>query len=237
MKLPAPQQKGKMTIEEAIAKRRSKRDFLSKKLTLAQCGQLLWAGQGITEAKEGHRSCPSAGATYPLELYLIVGEVEELEKGIYHYLPIYQNAPFAGMRDIWHFLQGFALPKSDWPRVSSMNSGRASPNSHSIEKIKDGDSRKDLALASFHQASVAKAPIDIVIAGDYRRTMRKYGERGRYYVHLEVAHCAQNILLQATGLGLSGVSVGAFEEDSVKKIISLPDNIEPFYIIPVGYYK
>lgn len=195
MKLLVLRQKGKMTVEEAITKRRSRRDFSAKKLTLAQCGQLLWAGQGITEAKEGYRSCPSAGATYPLELYLIVGEVEELEKGIYHYLPY----------------------------------------SQSLEKIKEGDYRKPLALVALHQASVAKGAIDIVITGDYRRTMRKYGERGRYYVHLEVGHCAQNILLQATALGLSGVPVGAFEEESVKKIIGFPDNLEPFYIIPIGY--
>lgn len=86
--LPDPRLKGEMTLEEAILKRRSRRDFRDSPLTLAEVSQILWAAQGITD-ETGLRAAPSAGALYPLELYLVVGErgVEGLEEGVYHYLP------------------------------------------------------------------------------------------------------------------------------------------------------
>ena len=86
--LPAPRLKGEMSLEEAILKRRSRRDFGDSPLTLREVSQILWAGQGITDAA-GLRAAPSAGALYPLDLYLVVGKqgVEGLGEGVYHYLP------------------------------------------------------------------------------------------------------------------------------------------------------
>lgn len=55
-------------------------------LTLAEISQLLWAAQGITHPA-GYRTAPSAGGLYPLELYLLVGNVTELAAGVYHYQP------------------------------------------------------------------------------------------------------------------------------------------------------
>lgn len=85
--LPAPHFKGDMSVEEAIKNRRSIRDFQDTPLSLEQVSQLLWAGQGITEGFK--RAAPSAGATYPLTLYVVVGEsgVEGLSAGIYEYIP------------------------------------------------------------------------------------------------------------------------------------------------------
>ena len=84
IKLPKPNTKGKMSVEEALSKRRSVRDYKSDALTLEQLSQLLWAGQGIT-ALDFFRAAPSAGASYPLELFVIAGNVEGLPAGIYHY--------------------------------------------------------------------------------------------------------------------------------------------------------
>ncbi len=86
IKLPPPNLKGKSSVEEAIAKRRSARRFRAQPLSLPQLSQLLWSAQGITGAG-GHRAAPSAGATYPLEILAVVGDqtVEGLEAGIYHY--------------------------------------------------------------------------------------------------------------------------------------------------------
>jgi len=84
IKLPVP---NTMSVEEAIAKRRSVRVYKKGPLKLAEVSQLLWTGQGITDRMRGFRAAPSAGATYPLTLYLVVGEVEELETGVYKYLP------------------------------------------------------------------------------------------------------------------------------------------------------
>ena len=86
IKLPPPSHKGKLSIEEAISKRRSIRRFRAQPLSLSQLSQILWSAQGTT-GTDGHRAAPSAGATYPLEIFVVVGEqtVESLKAGIYHY--------------------------------------------------------------------------------------------------------------------------------------------------------
>ncbi len=87
--LPKPSLKGNMSVEEAIYRRRSIRDYRQEPLSLRELSQLLWAAQGVTFRKYGFRSAPSAGATYPLELYISVkeGGVSNLQAGIYHYDP------------------------------------------------------------------------------------------------------------------------------------------------------
>lgn len=81
--LPKPNTTGKISLEVAIAKRRSQRDFTKQELSQEQISQLLWAAQGITGRVWNHsfRSAPSAGALYPMEIYLVSKE------GIFHYLP------------------------------------------------------------------------------------------------------------------------------------------------------
>ncbi|MFA6535706.1 MAG: SagB/ThcOx family dehydrogenase [Candidatus Babeliales bacterium] len=83
--LPVPNFDGKISVEKAIKSRRSIRSYKQDPLTLEQVGQILWAAQGIT-SDDGFRSAPSAGATYPLEIYLVVGKVTGLTSGIYKYL-------------------------------------------------------------------------------------------------------------------------------------------------------
>jgi SagB-type dehydrogenase family enzyme len=87
--LPNPSFDGKVTVERAIKERRTIRDFKDRPLTLMQLSQLLWAGQGITDVKEGKRAAPSGGALYPLEIYAVIGKnrVEGMEAGVYRYLP------------------------------------------------------------------------------------------------------------------------------------------------------
>jgi SagB-type dehydrogenase family enzyme len=86
--LPAPDYRG-LTLEEAIAKRRSIRTYAARPLSLAAISQLAHAAQGITGRLHGHRlrAAPSAGAMYPFELYLIAGQVENLATGLYRYEP------------------------------------------------------------------------------------------------------------------------------------------------------
>lgn len=86
--LPLPNHESNTSIEEAILKRRSIRDYKDESLTLAEISQILWAAQGIT--KEGvfsGRTAPSAGALYPLEVYLVAVNVDGLVPGLYHYNP------------------------------------------------------------------------------------------------------------------------------------------------------
>lgn len=84
--LPVPQTTGKISLEETINKRRTVRSFSKKSISLAELGQLLWAAQGVT-SPEGFRTAPSAGALYPLEVFVVAGNVSGLESGIYRYKP------------------------------------------------------------------------------------------------------------------------------------------------------
>ena len=86
IQLPEPRYDSETSVEEALAQRRSIRDYADENLTLDELSQLLWAAQGIT-APWGGRTAPSAGALYPLELYVVVGTVEGLESGVYRYRP------------------------------------------------------------------------------------------------------------------------------------------------------
>jgi SagB-type dehydrogenase family enzyme len=89
VKLPKPGLVGKISVEQAIQKRRTVRSFRKKSLQSDQFSQLLWAAQGITEEGGYKRAAPSAGALYPMDLYAVVGSgcVEEVNEGIYHYEP------------------------------------------------------------------------------------------------------------------------------------------------------
>ena len=85
VELPAPSVDGRIAVEKALGERRSVRSYARSPLTLQQLSQLLWAAQGATD-QDGGRTAPSAGALYPLELYLVATEVAGLEAGVYHYL-------------------------------------------------------------------------------------------------------------------------------------------------------
>ncbi len=84
--LPAPVHEGGMSVEQALLERRSVREYAAEPLTLAEVSQLLWSAQGITHPS-GLRTAPSAGALYPLEIYLLAGEVTDLKDGVYRYRP------------------------------------------------------------------------------------------------------------------------------------------------------
>jgi len=79
--LPKPQLMGKISINEAIAARRSVRSYQKTEMLTAQLGQLLWAAQGVTDPEQGFRAAPSAGALYPLTVYVAKSD------GLYRYYP------------------------------------------------------------------------------------------------------------------------------------------------------
>jgi SagB-type dehydrogenase family enzyme len=188
IRLPEPRGLNQISLEEALRQRRSIRAFSSAPLTLEEIGQLLWAAQGITEKQEGLRTAPSAGALYPLEMYVV------MEWGIYHYLP----------------------------------------HQHELTRTRENDLRREIWRAALRQESVREAPVVFVIAAVSERTTWKYGERGWRYVYMEAGHVAQNLLLQATALGLGAVSIGAFHDEKVEKFLKLPANQRALYILPVG---
>jgi len=102
--LPKPCYEGEKSLEEAIKSRRTVRSFRSQALTLTQLSQILWAADGIT-ADRGYiklRAAPSAGALYPLEIFIVVGEngVKDMDAGVYHYIPDGHCLRMIGKEDV-----------------------------------------------------------------------------------------------------------------------------------------
>ena len=199
--LSTPNTDGETSVENALANRRSHRNFQNKALTEEQLSQLLWAAYGVTSPspdahlRGGLRTSPSAGATYPLEIYAVVGNVEGIEPGVYRYISA----------------------------------------DHSIERVAEGDVRHELSDAALGQRMVSQAPVTIFYSAIFSRTTDRYGDRGVLYVYIEVGHSAQNVYLQAEALGLGTCAIGAFTDDQVRRLLSLPDDEEPLYLMPVGF--
>jgi SagB-type dehydrogenase family enzyme len=85
--LPEPQIQNGLGLWDILMKRRSKRAYTNESITLDQLSQILWATQGVTAHVSGHalRTAPSAGALYPIETYLWINRVSNLDQGLYHY--------------------------------------------------------------------------------------------------------------------------------------------------------
>ncbi len=190
--LPKPSLEGANSLEKVLQRRRSVRAYRGAAVTVVELGQLLWAAQGVNSV-DGLRTTPSAGALYPLELYVATGKVEDLVPAIYHYRP----------------------------------------PAHELDKISDGDVRKTLGRASLDQMWLAEAAAVVAITAAYRRTTRKYGERGIRYADIEAGHAAQNLFLQAEALGLGTVVVGAFDDAAVARALKLPADCKPLVLMPI----
>lgn len=193
IKLPELRYDSKVSIEQCLINRRSIRSYTNKALTMEEISQLVWAAQGIT-GSEGYRTIPSAGALYPLETYVVAGNVQELPPGIYRY----------------------------------------HPGDHHLIEVTSGDIRDRLAKAALGQSCIHRGAASIVLSAVYKRTTIKYGSRGIRYTHIEAGHAAQNVLLEATAMGLGTAPIGAFNDEQVARAMSLPENEIPLYILPIG---
>ena len=111
IKLPNPRIMGKQSVEMLFKQRRSVRSYQKSPLNLAEVGQLLWSAQGVSDA-QGLRTAPSAGALYPLKLFVIVGDVNELSPGIYQYNPEKHSLLKTVNGDLRKSLQKAALDQS-----------------------------------------------------------------------------------------------------------------------------
>lgn len=190
--LPSPSKDGSVSVEKALSKRNSVRSYDSGPLTLADISQLVWAAQGIKDPKDGGRTAPSAGAFYPLEIYIFASNVIDLSPGVYKY----------------------------------------NPQNHELLQLIAEDKKSDLFMA-VNQASVNKAPVSIVITGNYQ-LLAKFGEKAEQFVHQESGHAAQNICLQAISLQLGTVTIGGFAEDAIKKVLPMSSEEHALYVMPVG---
>lgn len=102
--------------------------------------------------------------------------------------------------------------------------------------VKEKETKEKISEAALGQSFVAEAPVVVVVCADTEKSASRYGERGRdLYCIQDCATATQNLMLAAHALDLGTVWVGAFDENSLKKILNLPENIRPLAIIPVGY--
>ncbi|MBU0671997.1 MAG: SagB/ThcOx family dehydrogenase [Candidatus Margulisbacteria bacterium] len=189
--LPAPKTSGKVSLEESLFRRRSQRSFKANDIPLEYLSQILWAAQGITDQTYGFRTAPSAGALYPLFIYVAKND------GVFRYIP----------------------------------------DGHKLVELSNTDIRPSLGRASLGQSYIREAALDIIICANFAISQAKYGPRAFRYVCMEIGHVAQNIQLQTVALGLGSVVVGAFWDDVIRTNLKIPENQDPLYIIPIGYYN
>ena len=109
------------------------------------------------------------------------------------------------------------------------------PENHAVELVKQGDLRAEVARHALQQMWMAKAPLMLIITGEYNRSSMKYGPRGVTYTHIEAGHVGQNIFLQAEAIGLKAGIVGAFNNQQIIRAMGLSTSHDPLLIMPVGY--
>jgi SagB-type dehydrogenase family enzyme len=105
MQLPVPEAEASLTLEETIARRRSIREFTPEPLTMKELSLLLWAAQGVTD-EAGKRAAPSAGALYPIEVYVADAG------GLYHYVPDGHRLEVLSSSDLRSELSSAALDQT-----------------------------------------------------------------------------------------------------------------------------
>ena len=118
IQLPRPRLKSGYSFEKVLGERRSVREYSSEELPLANVSQLLWSAQGVTHP-EGWRTAPSAGAAFPLELYLAAGKVNGLAQGLYRYRADQHKLIQIGNKDLRADLAG-AAPGQEWMKGSAI---------------------------------------------------------------------------------------------------------------------
>jgi len=111
------------------------------------------------------------------------------------------------------------------------------PQSNTLEQLKKEDCRPSLVRASLGQNFIGEAPAVFVFAISFDRSVEKFGRRAERYVDMEVGHAAQNLLLEATALGLVACPVGSFWDGALGRSLGLPPDQESRYLIPVGYLR
>lgn len=200
MKLPSPKAKGNVSVEEALKRRKTIRTLSARNIDLLTVSQLLWALQGVSWVEglaEGkstpHRTAPSAGKTFPLEIYVI------LRKGLFHY----------------------------------------EPRKHVIRRLSEKDVRSELSKAAFtppNKGAIEKAPLTIVVTADNKKALRASPllENAVRFVHLEAGHATQNLILQATALGLGTCTITSYNTAMVYEALKIPYDHRPIYLLPIG---
>jgi nitroreductase len=121
-----------------------------------------------------------------------------------------------------------------------LKAARSAPSAGNIQPwsfvvVRDANTKRRLAEAALNQFFIEKAPVVIVVCTDWNRSGQGYGSRGtNLYCIQDTAAATQNMLLATVALGLGACWVGAFQEDIVRVVLSVPKGLRPVAIVPVG---
>lgn len=119
---------------------------------------------------------------------------------------------------------------------SNLSPSAGNLQARKVVLIKDKNTKEQIARASLNQDFISKAPVVFLICADIEESIEKYGKRGKELYSIQDATIfASYLQLAITSVGLSSCWVGALEEEEIKKILKLPENLRPITVIPVGY--
>lgn len=175
-----------VSFESVLRGRRSGKAFGLEPLGLQALSTILFAAYGVTghdgdaAGRADRRAVPSAGALYPLDVYVAVQRVRSLAPGLYHY----------------------------------------APDRHVLAELRQTDLREELATGII-EASLAGAPVMVIIAAAFWRSRVKYGLRGYRFTLLEAGHLAQNIQLTAASLNACALPVGGFFDRRIDELLAI----------------
>jgi SagB-type dehydrogenase family enzyme len=127
IELTPPAESSDTSVEEALWSRRSVRNYEDAPLSLAEVSQLLWAAYGLTYPVEGAppflrgglRTAPSAGARYPLEVYIVARNVDGLAPGVYWYKSEAHHLVTVQDEDRWEQLKAAAFYQSHFETAAA----------------------------------------------------------------------------------------------------------------------
>ena len=103
--------------------------------------------------------------------------------------------------------------------------------------VTEEDKKREIAEASLKQLWMADAPLLIIVCSDLKNLIRFYGDRAEYYAVQDTAAATENILLKSADLGLAANWISVFDENVLRRVLRLPEQVKPYVIIPIGYTK
>jgi SagB-type dehydrogenase family enzyme len=205
-------------LENAIARRRSRRNYMKQALSLEELAFLLWATQGLQHklstdlggsslsapsggreagaAKHNFRTVPSAGCRHAIETYIAAFRVAGLGKAIYRYLPL-----------------DHAL----------------------VEVVRYPDLEKRLTLATFGQAFCGSGAATFIWTAIPERMEWRYGDASYKVIALDAGHICQNLYLACENIGAGTCAVAAYDQEAIDKVLGVDGRDEfTIYLAPVG---
>ncbi|MBN1502329.1 nitroreductase family protein [Candidatus Woesearchaeota archaeon] len=122
-----------------------------------------------------------------------------------------------------------------------LDAGRFAPSSGNIQNwrfviVKNRETIAKIAEASMQQLWINQAPVVVVVCAETEKISQFYGVRGeRLYLIQNCAAAIENMLLAAHAVGLASCWVGAFDENALRRILNIPEDIRPQAILPIGF--